>query len=126
MKYITDAYSDVDVSPTTTLQHKPHFQTTFQPYERRPEWLLINHRRKALKTIRTLSGDPTTPNPPCLVSANQNAHTLLVKGRSNMPSKPTRPVLTLMTEGDTSMVYSFSEEEYRKGVTVLKNNKATV
>ena len=35
-----------------------------------------------------------------------------------------RPVLPLATNGDYSMVYPFSEEEYRKGVAILKNNKA--
>ena len=34
------------------------------------------------------------------------------------------PVLPPATEGDASMVYPFSEEEYRKGVAILKNNKA--
>ena len=32
--------------------------------------------------------------------------------------------ITPATEGDYSMVYSFSEEKYRKGVAILKNNKA--
>ena len=40
-----------------------------------------------------------------------------------MPSKSKRPVLPPATEGDTSMVYPFSEEGYRKGVALLKNNK---
>ena len=42
-----------------------------------------------------------------------------------MLSKPKRPVLPPATEGDYSMVYPFSEERYRKGVAILKNNKAT-
>ena len=42
-----------------------------------------------------------------------------------MPSKPMRPLLYPATEGDYSMVYPFSEEEYRKGVAILKNNKAS-
>ena len=43
-----------------------------------------------------------------------------------MPSKPKRPVLPPVTEVDYSMVlYPFSEEEYRKGVAILKNNKAS-
>ena len=48
---------------------------------------MIHNSRKAWKTIRKLYNDPTTFNPPCLVSANQ--------------------------------------EEYRKGVAILKNNKAS-
>ena len=42
-----------------------------------------------------------------------------------MPSKPKRPVLPPATKGDYSMVYPFSEEEYRKGVAILKNNIAS-
>ena len=42
-----------------------------------------------------------------------------------MPSKPKRPVLPPATEGDYSMVYHFSEEEYRKRVAILMNNKAS-
>ena len=41
-----------------------------------------------------------------------------------MPSMPKRPVLLPAKEGDYSMVYPFSKEEYRKGVAILKNNKA--
>ena len=41
-----------------------------------------------------------------------------------MLSKPKSPVLPPATEGDYSMVYPFSEEEYRKGVAILRNNKA--
>ena len=82
---------------------------------------MTNNSRKAWKTIRKPSNDPTTSNPPCLVSANQVAHQLLVNGRGTMPSKPKRPVLPPAPEGDYSMVYPFSEEEYRKGVAILKN-----
>ena len=74
---------------------------------------------KSLETINRLSNDPTSSNPPCLVTANQVAHQLLVNGRATMPSKPKRPVLPPATEGDTSKVYPFSE-----GVAALKNNKA--
>ena len=83
-----------------------------------------HNSRKTLKTIRKLSNDLTTSNPPCLVSANQVDHQLLVNGRSTMTSKSKRNILPPETEGDYSMVYTFSKEEYRKGVTILKNNKA--
>ena len=80
---------------------------------------------KAWTMIRKLSNDSNTSNPPCLVSATQVAHHLLVNGRCTMPCKPKRHVLPPATEGDYSMVYPFSEEEYRKGVAILKNNKAS-
>ena len=85
---------------------------------------MTHNSRKAWKTINNLSNDPTSSNPPCLVTANQVAHQLLVNGRGTMPSKPKRPVLPPATEGDTSKVYPFSEGEYNKGVAALKNNKA--
>ena len=85
---------------------------------------MTHNNRKAWKTINKLSNDPTSSHPPCLVTANQVAHQLLVNGRGTMPSKPKRPVLPSATEGDTSKVYPFSEGEYNKGVAALKNNKA--
>ena len=84
---------------------------------------MTHNSRQAWKTIRMLSNDPTSSSPPCLVNANQVAHQLLVNGRGNMPSKPKRPVIP-ETEAGTSMVSPFSEDEYRKGVATLKNNKA--
>ena len=86
---------------------------------------MTHNSRKAWKTIRKLSNDPTTSNHPCRVSANQVAHQLLVNDIDTMPSKPKRPVLPPATEGDYSMVYPFSEEEYKKGVAILKNNKTS-
>ena len=89
-------------------------------------WTNVTHNsRKAWKTINKHSIDPTSSNPPCLVTANQVAHQLLVNGRGTMPSKPKRPVLPPATEGDTSKVYPFSEGEYNKAVAALKNNKPT-
>ena len=79
---------------------------------------ITHNSRKAWKTINKLSNDPTSSNPPCLVTANQVAHQLLVNGRCTMPSKPKRPVLP------PEKVYPFSEGEYNKGVAALKNNKA--
>ena len=85
---------------------------------------MTHNSRKAWKTINKLSNDPTSSNPPCLVTANHVAHQLLVNGRGTMPSKPKQPALPPATEGDTSKVYPFSEGEYNKGVAALKNNKA--
>ena len=45
-------------------------------------------------------------------------------GRGNMPSTSKRPVLPPATEGDTSIVYPFSKEEYRNVVALLQDNKA--
>ena len=54
---------------------------------------------------------------PCLVTANQVPHQRL------MPNKPNCPVLPQSREGIESVVYPFSEEEYRKGIAALKNGK---
>ena len=62
-------------------------------------------------------------NPPCLVNSNQVAHHLLVNGQGTMPTKPKCPALPT-EEGKPSLVSAFSEEEYRKGIAALKNNKA--
>ena len=85
---------------------------------------MTHSSRKARKTINKLSNDPTSSNPPCLVTANQVAHQLLVNGRGTLPPKPKRTVLPPATEGDASKVYPFSESEYNKGVAALNNNKA--
>ena len=82
---------------------------------------MTHNSRKAWKSINKFSNDPTSSNPPCLVTANQVTHQLLVNGRGTMSSKPKRPVLPPAT-GDTSKVYPFSEGEYNKGVASLKNN----
>ena len=124
-KYSSSTFDDGTIESGNTLIDK-------MTEEKRKRWAevitstnMTHNSRKAWKTIRKLSNDPTTPNPPCLVSANQVSHRLLVIGRGTMPSKPKCPVLLPATEGDYSMVYPFSEEEYRKGVAILKNNKAS-
>ena len=60
----------------------------------------------------------------CLVNANQVAHQLLVNGQGTMPTKPKRPTLPHIQEGTPTMAHPFSEEEYKKGIAALKNNKA--
>ena len=40
-----------------------------------------------------------------------------------MPTKPKRPILTTAEQGEQSLVHPFTEEEYRKGIATLKNNK---
>ena len=85
---------------------------------------LTHNSRKAWKTIKIISNDPTTPTPPCLVNANQVAHQLLVNGRGNMSTKPKRPIITTVEQSEQSLVYPFTEEEYKKGIATLKTNKA--
>ena len=75
---------------------------------------MTHNSRKTWKTINKRSNDPTSSNPPCLVTANQVTHQLL-NGRGTMPFMPKRPVLPPATEGDISKVYPFSEGEYNKG-----------
>ena len=83
---------------------------------------LTHNSRKAWKTIKNISNDPTTLS--CLVNANEVAHRLLVNGRVNMPTKPKPPIITTVEQSEQSLVYPFTEEEYRKGIATLKNNKA--
>ena len=84
---------------------------------------LTHNSRKAWQTIKKLSKDPTSPNPLCLVNSNQVAHHLLVNGQRTMPTKPNCPALPTVV-GKPSLVSAFSEEEYRKGIATLKNNKS--
>ena len=42
---------------------------------------LTGNSRKTWQTIRKIYNDPTAPKPPCLVTANNVAHQLLVNGR---------------------------------------------
>ena len=84
---------------------------------------LTHNSRKAWQTIRKLSNDPTSPNLPCLVNSNQVAHHLLVNGQGTMRTKPKCHALQTVV-GKPSLVSAFSEDEYRKGIAALKNNKA--
>ena len=85
---------------------------------------LTHNSRKPWQIIKKLSNDPTSPNPPCLVTSNQAAHHLLVNGQGTMHTKPKCSALPTV-EGKPSLVSAFSEEESRKGIAALKNNKAT-
>ena len=55
---------------------------------------MTHNSRKAWKIIKHLSNNPTSPITPCLVSANQVAHQLLINSRGIMSNKPKRPVLS--------------------------------
>ena len=85
---------------------------------------LTGNSRKAWQTIRKISNDPTASNPPCLVTANQVAHQLLVNCRGEVPTKPKCPKLSPISEDDSSLVFPFTEEEYNKGIATMKNKKA--
>ena len=78
--------------------------------------------RKAWQTIRKISTDTAAPKPPCLVPAYQVAHELLVNGRGKMPTKPKRPNLSPISEYDSSSIFPFTEEEYKKGIATLKKS----
>ena len=85
---------------------------------------LTGNSRKAWQTIRKISNDSTASKPPCLITANQVAHQLLVNGREEMPTKPKCPKLSPISGDDSSLVFPFTKEEYKKGIVTLKNKKA--
>ena len=67
--------------------------------------------------------DPIAPEPPCLVTANQVAHQLLVNGRGAMSTNPKCPKLSPVSEEDSSLVLPVTGEEYKKGIATLKIKK---
>ena len=81
---------------------------------------MTHNGRKTWETIIKITNDPSISKPHCIVSANQVAHQLLINGRSTLLSKPKRHVIYTTT----SMTYSFNQE-YIRGVVLLKNNIAT-
>ena len=85
---------------------------------------LTDNSRQAWHTIRKISNNPTVSKPPCLVTANQFTHQLLVNGRGDMTTKPKCPKLSPTSEDDSSLVFPFTEEECIKGIATLKNKKA--
>ena len=82
---------------------------------------LTHNSHTAWKTIKNISNAPTTSTPPCLVNSYQVAYQLLINGRSTMTNKPKSPELPTEATGEVTLVYPFSEEEYRKGITAPKN-----
>ena len=72
-KYSSNPFDNGTIESRNTLIDK-------MTEEKRKRWEEVitstNMTDKAWKTIRKLSNDPTTSNPPCLVSANQVAHQL--------------------------------------------------
>ena len=59
-----------------------------------------------------------------MVTANQVAHQLLVNDRGEMLTKPKYHKLSPISEYDSLLLFPFTEEHYKKGITTLKNNKA--
>ena len=85
---------------------------------------MTHNSHKAWKIIKHLSNDPISPIAPCLVSANQVAHQLLINSRGTMSNKPKLPVLSPTAE--ESLVYPFREADYRRGIATLKNKAAGI
>ena len=81
---------------------------------------LTHNGRKAWKTIKSIPNDRATPKPPCFVNANQVAYQILVNGRGNMTTNTKRPILTTAEQGEQSLVYPITQEEYRKGIATLR------
>ena len=75
---------------------------------------LTGNNRKVWQTIRTISIDSTASTPPCRITTNQVAHQLLVNGQGEMPTKPKCPRLSLISEDDSSLVFPFAEEEFKR------------
>ena len=92
------------------------------PYYLSISWVTGNSR-KVCQIIRKISNDPIAPKPPCLVTANQVAHQLLVNGRGEIPTKPKCPKLSPVSGDDSSLVLPFTEEQYKKDIVTLKNKK---
>ena len=71
---------------------------------------LTGNSRKAWQTIRKISNDLIAPKPPCLVTANQIAHQLLVNSRGEMSTKLKCFQLSPVSGDDSSRVFPFTEE----------------
>ena len=85
---------------------------------------LTGKSQNACQTIRMIFNDPTASKPPCLVTANQVAHQLLVNGRGEMQTKPKCPKVSTISEDDSSLVFPFTEEEYKKGIATPNNKRS--
>ena len=82
---------------------------------------ITHSSRNAWKTIIHISNHPASSTTPCLVNINQVAHHLLISSKGTMSSKPKRHALPPTTEIGKSMLYPFSEEEYRRDIAALRN-----
>ena len=91
-QYSIDTFGETTIDTGNTLIDKMKDEKKKSWEEVITSTDLIHNSRMAWQTIRKLSNDPTTPNPPCLVNANQVAHQLLINGQGTMPTKPKRPI----------------------------------
>ena len=110
-KYSSSPFDDGTIESGNTLIDKMTEEKKRKRWEEVITSTNMTHNsHKAQKTIRKLSNDPTTSNPPCLVSANQVSHQLLVNSRGTMPSKPKRPVLP-PEQKETTQWYTLSAKQ---------------
>ena len=115
-------FESTTLDPGNELTSKMAEQKMKRWEERNTSTDLTGNSKKTWQTIRNISNDPTTPKPPCMVTANQDAHQLIVNGRREMPTKPKCPKLSPISEDDSSLVFSITEEEYKKGIETLKKS----
>ena len=90
-QYSIDPFSKTTIDTGNTLIYK-------MKNEKKKSWEevitstdLTHNSRRAWQTIRKLSNDPTTPNPPSLVNANQVVHQLLNANKAKATYTPTYP-----------------------------------
>ena len=93
-QYSIDSFGETTIDTGNTLIDKMKDKKKNSWEEVSTSTDLTHNRRRTRQTIRKLSNDFTTPNPPCLVNANQVAHQLLINGQGTMPTKPKRPILS--------------------------------
>ena len=83
---------------------------------------LTHNSRKSLQTIKKLSNNPTSPNP--RVWSTPIKSLTICSSMAKERCQQSLSALHYQLEGKPSLVSAFSEEEYRKGIAALKNNKA--
>ena len=124
--YMKHTSASIQAAHLTTVPHnlETHWLTKWRRKKgrdgmksSRPSWLTIAVKRGR----RIESCLMNLPHPILHVKSVQT------KFCTPAPSQWQRhhAIQTEATEGDYSMVYHFSEEEYRKGVAILTNNKAS-
>ena len=72
-----------------------------------------------MKTIRDVS-----PQQQCSVTADQEAHQLLLNGKGNIDHVPQREKRPKQDATESMLMSPFQMEDLLKGINALKNNKA--